>query len=191
MDDTQKKIMDATMTLIRDKGYTATTTKDIAKLAKVNECTIFRKFKSKKDIVITGLNEDRWRPNLTEAAFTPITWELQPDLEMFATKYLERITTDMVKLSIGLRAPQIYNETADKIQNIPEVFIRSLKQYLTQMHQKGKLLEADFECLADMFLATYFGYIFFKASFEDQLIPYETSEYIRKTVTVFIKGIES
>ena len=50
MDETSQKIIDATMSLIRDKGYVATTTKDIAKSAGVNECTLFRKFKTKKDI---------------------------------------------------------------------------------------------------------------------------------------------
>ena len=49
MDDTSQKIIDATMSLIRDKGYVATTTKDIARLAGVNECTLFRKFQNKKD----------------------------------------------------------------------------------------------------------------------------------------------
>ena len=33
MDDTSQKIIDAAMSLVRDKGYVATTTKDIAKLA--------------------------------------------------------------------------------------------------------------------------------------------------------------
>lgn len=33
MDDTSRKIIDVTMSLIRDKGFVATTTKDIAKLA--------------------------------------------------------------------------------------------------------------------------------------------------------------
>ena len=56
MDDTSQKIIDAAMSLVRDKGYVATTTKDIAKLAGVNECTLFRKFQSKKDIVLSGLN---------------------------------------------------------------------------------------------------------------------------------------
>ena len=48
-DETQNKILNATMSLIMEKGYTATTTKDIAKRAEVNECTIFRKFKGKKE----------------------------------------------------------------------------------------------------------------------------------------------
>lgn len=39
MDATSKKIIDATMGLIRDKGYVATTTKDIARAAGVNGCT--------------------------------------------------------------------------------------------------------------------------------------------------------
>ena len=48
VDESSQKIIDATMSLIRDKGYVATTTKDIAKTAGVNECTLFRKFKTKR-----------------------------------------------------------------------------------------------------------------------------------------------
>ena len=39
-DETQLRIIDATMTLIIDKGYSGATTKDIAKAAGVNESTI-------------------------------------------------------------------------------------------------------------------------------------------------------
>ena len=55
MDETKQKIMDATMELVRDKGYAATTTKDIAREAGVNECTIFRKFRGKKDIILSAM----------------------------------------------------------------------------------------------------------------------------------------
>ena len=50
-DETQLRIIDATMTLIVDKGYSGATTKDIAKVAGVNESTIFRRFNGKKEIV--------------------------------------------------------------------------------------------------------------------------------------------
>nr|WP_330361482.1 helix-turn-helix domain-containing protein [Enterocloster bolteae] len=43
MDQTGQNIIDAAMELVVERGYTATTTKDIAKRAGVNECTIFRK----------------------------------------------------------------------------------------------------------------------------------------------------
>lgn len=58
MDETSQKIIDATMSLVRDKGYVATTTKDIARVAGVNECTLFRKFQSKKDIVLKGVEQE-------------------------------------------------------------------------------------------------------------------------------------
>ena len=65
MDETSQKIIDAAMTLVRDKGYVATTTKEIAKVAGVNECTLFRKFKNKRDIVLQGVNQAGWRANVT------------------------------------------------------------------------------------------------------------------------------
>ena len=56
-DETQKKIIDATMKLVMEKGYTLATTKDIAKAAGVNECTIFRKFDGKKNIVLAAIDK--------------------------------------------------------------------------------------------------------------------------------------
>lgn len=115
MDETSQKIIDAAMPLIRDKGYVATTTKDIAKAAGVNECTLFRKFKSKKDIVLSGVDQERWRGDITPEIFSDVKWELEPDLRMFMSKYMEKMTPDFVRLSIGLWAPQICrDETLDK-----------------------------------------------------------------------------
>ena len=54
MDETSQKIIDAAMTLVRDKGYVATTTKEIARIAGVNECTLFRKFESKRILSCKG-----------------------------------------------------------------------------------------------------------------------------------------
>ncbi len=147
MDETSQKIIDATMSLIRDKGYVATTTKDIAKTAGVNECTLFRKFKNKKDIVLNGVEQEKWRANLTPEIFKDVKWELQPDLEMFMEKYMEKITPDFVNLSIGLRAPQIYEETAPMVMKVPQAFFSSLIQYFEEMEQRGKLPHLDFECL--------------------------------------------
>lgn len=68
-DETQSKILNATMQLIMEKGYTATTTKDIARVAGVNECTIFRKFQGKKDIVVAAMSLPEWNPGLSESDF--------------------------------------------------------------------------------------------------------------------------
>lgn len=189
MDETSQKIIDATMSLVRDKGYVATTTKDIAKLAGVNECTLFRKFKTKKDIVLSGVEQEKWRGNLTSEAFRDVKWELAPDLEMFMTEYMNRITPDFVKLSIGLRAPQLYEEAAPLVMKVPQAFLSSLIEYFKEMENRGKLPHLDFECLAMTIFSSTFGFTFLNASFEGSLSSVNREQYIKQSVQMFIQGI--
>lgn len=191
MDTTSQKIIDATMSLIRDKGYVATTTKDIARAAGVNECTLFRKFKSKKDIALSGMEQEQWRGNLTPEVFQDVVWELQPDLEMFMNVYMDKITPDFVNLSIGLRAPQLYEEAAPLIMKIPQAFLSSLTDYFVRMEELGKLPHLDFGCLAMTVFSTTFGYTFLKASFGDQLSSDTRSDFVKKSVETLINGIPS
>lgn len=177
------------MSLIRDKGYVATTTKDIAKTAGVNECTLFRKFKSKKDIVLHGVSQEKWRGNITPEIYQNVTWDLQHDLEMFMNAYMERMTPDFVNLSIGLRAPQLYDDTASLIMKVPQAFLSSLVDYFKKMEEKGKLPHLDFECLALTIFSSTFGYTFLRASFDDKLTSIEKKAFIKQSVEVFCRGI--
>lgn len=189
MDETSQKIIDAAMSLIRDKGYVATTTKDIAGKAGVNECTLFRKFKSKKDIIMQGVAQEKWRGNVTPEIFQNLTWDLQQDLEMFMQAYMERMTPDFVNLSIGLRAPQLYEDTAPLIMKVPQAFLASLVDYFRKMEEKGKLPHLDFECLAMTIFSSTFGYTFLRASFDDKLTSTDPKTYIKKSVELFCQGI--
>ncbi len=189
MDETSQKIIDAAMSLVKDKGYVATTTRDIAQLAGVNECTLFRKFKNKKDIVLNGIEQEKWRGNLTPDVFKNVKWELASDLEMFMTEYMNRITPDFVKLSIGLRAPQLYGESAPLVMKVLQVFLSSLTDYFKEMVNRGKMPEADLECLAMTIFSSTFGYTFLSASFENHLSPVGREEFIKQSVQTFIYGI--
>lgn len=189
MDETSQKIIDATMALIRDKGYVATTTRDIAGLAGVNECTLFRKFKNKKDIVLSGVAQEKWRANVTPEIFQNVKWELKEDLELFMNAYMDRITPDFVNLSIGLRAPQLYGETASLIMKVPQVFLSALAGYFEEMAKRGKIEHQDFESLALTIFSSTFGYTFLSASFDRKLIGVSREEFIRNSVNVFAEGI--
>lgn len=189
MDETSQKIIDAAMVLIRDKGYVAMTTKEIAKTAGVNECTLFRKFKSKKDIVLQGVNQAEWRANVTPEIFKNVQWNLEADLEMFMRAYMERMTPDFVNLSIGLRAPQLYEETASLIMKVPQAFLSAFTDYLNQMHEMGKLPKLDFDALAMTVFSSTFGYTFLNASFGSRLTDVGKEEYIKNSVQLFLKGL--
>ncbi|MGM9552490.1 MAG: TetR/AcrR family transcriptional regulator [Clostridia bacterium] len=188
MDETREKILHSTMTLIMEKGYSATTTKDIAKKAGVNECTIFRKFTGKKEIVSAAMKLPQWNPCLRESDFE-YTGDLIKDLCSFAEVYSKKVTPRMVKISLGLRSPDLYDITKDGIREIPDTFKKVLVKYFTQMKEEGKINTDNIESLAIAFLAINFGYVFFKASFGDALTELQSKEYIENSVYHFVKGI--
>ena len=190
MDETGQKIIDAAMTLVRDKGYVATTTKEIARVAGVNECTLFRKFKSKKDIVLQGANQAGWRANVVPEIFENVKWDLQTDIEMFMRAYMDRMTPDFVNLSIGLRAPQLYEETKELIMKVPQAFLATFTDYLNKMCEMGKISEQDFKTLALTVFSATFGYTFLNASFGTELTDVEKDAYIKKSVQMFVTGID-
>ena len=187
-DETQQKILNSTMMLIMEKGYTATTTKDIAKKAGINECTIFRKFKGKKEIIEAAMSLPEWNPCLREEDFE-YTGDLIKDLCSFSEVYFRKVTPKMVKISLGLRSPDLYDLTKDGIMEIPDTFKRVLVRYFTKMQELHKLQTDDIESLAVAFLAMNFGFVFFKASFGDELTELQTKEYIDSSVRHFVKGI--
>ncbi|MGN1183531.1 MAG: helix-turn-helix domain-containing protein [Faecalibacillus sp.] len=187
-DETQKKIIDATMNLIMEKGYSATTTKDIAYRAGINECTIFRKFKGKKEIVLKAMTLSKWNPQLKVSDFA-ITYNLKKDLLSFSYTYLSKVTPHMVKVSIGLRSPDLYESTEKGIMEIPYVFKNVLKDYFQEMYKRNKIKKNDFEVMAVQFLSMNFGFVFFKASFDNELTEISNEMYITNSVDIFIQGI--
>ncbi len=186
-DETQNKIIHATMNLIMERGYSSTTTKDIALSAGVNECTIFRKFKGKKEIVLSAMQLPEWNPKLDENDF-PYKGKLESDLISFSRIYMKKVTSKMVKLSIGLRTPELYPDTAEGILDVPQTFKKVLVNYFKEM--KDKIDGTDYENMAMMFLSMNFGFVFLKASFENQLTEIKKDEYIKNSVKIFVKGIK-
>ncbi|MGN1014761.1 MAG: TetR/AcrR family transcriptional regulator [Butyricicoccus sp.] len=188
-DKTQEKIISSTMNLIMQKGYSATTTKDIAKHAGVNECTIFRKFQNKKDIVLSAMQLPDWNPSLSEQDFS-YCGMLEQDLYSFAEVYLNKVTPQMVKISIGLRTPELYDATAPGIMQVPQTFKTVLVRYFRWMQERGALRELDVESAAMMFLSMCFGFVFLDASFGSSLTQLSKTEYIQNSVNTFVNGIQ-
>src|SRR3972149_3207884 len=86
--DTYKKILEATLKLISQKGYLGTTTREIAREAGVTEVTLFRHFGSKERLFEEVLNRYSFLPRLKE---------LLPELEANSFDYEDALRT------IGMR----------------------------------------------------------------------------------------
>lgn len=187
-DETQSKIIDATMTLIIEKGYSGATTREIAKLAGVNESTIFRRFEGKKEIVIAAMELSKWNPGLTERDFT-YKGDLKEDLTSFAQVYMSKVTPQMVKVSIGLRSAELQGAALPGIMKVPMVFKKVLVNYFTEMIANGKMRDCDVESLSLQFIAMNFGFVFLDASFGSKLVGVSKAEYIRNSIEIFVSGI--
>lgn len=213
-DETQTRIINATMKLIMESGYSSTTTKNIARAAEVNECTIFRRFKGKKDIVLAAMELPEWNPSLKEEDFflenEPTSKEEIIDhLIHFSNIYMDKVTPQMVKVSIGLRTPELQDVTIPGIMKVPQTFKKVLIDYLGQLEKHNFIKtittihkDSDscttstnenqnqlLESLAIQFLAMNFGFVFFHASFGENLIGISKEEYIRNSVTNFVNGM--
>ncbi|MGN0424423.1 MAG: TetR/AcrR family transcriptional regulator [Acetatifactor sp.] len=187
-DETQRKIIDATMNLIIEKGYSGATTKNIALLAGVNECTIFRRFRGKKEIVLAALELPQWNPGLKKEDFV-YQGELLDDLLSFARIYTAKVTPRMVKISIGIRAAELEDVALSGIMQVPALFKGVLIEYFSMMQEKGLIRNVDIESTALQFLSMNFGFVFLDASFGEQLIGVSKEEYIRNSVEIFAGGI--
>ncbi len=187
-DETQSKIIQAAMELVMERGYASATTKDIARRAGVNESTIFRRFRGKKEIVLSAMKLPEWNPGLKKEDFTYV-YDLEKDLMSFARRYMEKVTPKMVKVSMGLRAPELFADTAKGIMEIPCVFKEVLETYFQEMRARGLIESDDAESLAMTFLSLNFGFVFLKGSFHDQLTSLENEAYIKASVHSFVNGI--
>ena len=188
-DETQIKIMDATMTLIIEKGYSGATTKEIARFAGVNESTIFRRFGEKKEIVTAAMELPKWNPGLSEEDFI-YHGNLEEDLLAFSTIYMKKVTPQMVKVSIGLRSAELEGAALPGIMQVPLVFKRVLIKYFTEMTAQGRMRECSVESLAIQFISMNFGFVFLDASFGNKLIRVSKKKYIQDSIRVFVSGIE-
>ena len=187
-DETQLKIIDATMTLIIEKGYSGATTKNIAKLAGVNECTIFRRFAGKKEIVTAAMELPKWNPGLSESDFI-CHGNLEEDLTSFSRVYMRKVTPQMVKVSIGLRSAELEGAALPGIMKVPMIFKKVLMEYFAQMIAKGNMRDCDVESISLQFIAMNFGFVFLDASFGKQLVGISKEDYIRNSIRVFVSGI--
>ena len=67
-DDRREQIIQAALLVFVEKGFSATTTAEIAKAAKISEVTLFRNFSSKREIFYAGIDPILFSPLENDAS---------------------------------------------------------------------------------------------------------------------------
>jgi AcrR family transcriptional regulator len=91
VDETERKFLDAALKLFAKKGYTDTTAIAIADEAGFNEKTLFRKFKTKKNLydLVLKLNAEKFMQELSEFVFVDKKFDTPLD---FLEHYIKNVT---------------------------------------------------------------------------------------------------
>ena len=85
--------------------------------------------RGKKEVILAAMEKPEWNPDLKPEDFEGYSGDMLEDLTRFSKVYMQKVTPRMVKVSIGLRTPELYPYTAKGILKIPQTFKKALKEY--------------------------------------------------------------
>jgi AcrR family transcriptional regulator len=159
---TRKRLLEATLKLISEKGYLGAATREIARDAGVTEVTLFRHFTSKEHLFEEVLRAYSFLPQLRE--LLPGLWDLSyaDALTAIATRFLLTLKERKSMVKIMYSEINLYPEKIRVVYNkfIDEI-IETLASYFKSMQEKGVLRRMSAEMAARAFLGVFFSY--FKA----------------------------
>jgi len=189
--DTRTKILDAAMGLFSENGFKATTTREIAERAKVNEVTVFRYFGSKKKLFFQIIdNETNTRMGIIKIGMEPSS-DMVEDL----TRIGENITKNMMERAnfFKLLVMEVHSfpEIWEHIGTVPLAAISKLGQYFDMAKKKGMIRDdVDSEIMAVSFFSFLFRILVANAFLGDDLfMKMSRKDGIRGFAEIFVNGV--
>lgn len=160
-------ILEASLLLFAEKGYSNTSTKDIARSAQVAEGTIFKHFGSKEnllyasilpilsqsleDLIPADLKNDR--DHLSSLSFSDFLHQVLPSRINFAGNNL--------KIWKIFLTEYLYQENMRDNLNtlIPKALLEEIKQILTLFKEKNEVIDWPNEEILRFIISTVAGYV--------------------------------
>jgi len=158
---TKEKILESSLALFSQKGYKATTVRDIAGEVGIRQGAIYNHFKNKEEILETLVN------NLTESALVHL-FEEESESKT-GKQLLARIATTFKLISFDPRNEALFRLMMQELfrnEKIRDLYherfyqqnVKRLSSYLFQMMQEELIRSSDPLLLANEFFAPLFYY---------------------------------
>lgn len=185
---TEKRLLEATLRLISEKGYLGATTREIAHEAGVTEITLFRHFGSKERL---------FGEVLKRYTFLPTLKELLPELEglsydralrMIGIRFLETLKEKKSMVRIMLSEMNLYPDKIKVVYNsFLDELIRTLADYLASLQKRGMLRQVPSHTATMAFLGMIFTYFLGEEIMRGRTITKKERE---KIITEFVDIFE-
>lgn len=167
MTERQLNILIAAIELFSEKGYEATSTSEIAKNAKVAEGTIFRYYKTKRELLF-AIPSALSKASLFEVfihGFNEILNDTHTDLEKFLRTIIlnrQKFISDTAPiLKVMIQEVPFHPELRQKLLNT--VVLPSMNKLMTIIDEfkvKGELIDIPSGSIVNLIATSIFGYLF-------------------------------
>jgi AcrR family transcriptional regulator len=187
--ETRKQILEASLNLFSRNGYKATTTRDIASEAGVNEITIFRNFGSKENLLADCLDFGFDAKGLKESIPAGITGNREQDLFNLLLSMRSNLRERERVYSIMFREIATNAVVRDKVSGMPRIMKGFMLEKLESILGDDVRDDIDIET-AGIFLASYY----LRSEMMRMMMGadpfHEVDERrMREVISVFLEGI--
>ncbi len=190
LDNTEKKIVDATFKILQKESVEKTTTKKIASEAGVNEVTIFRKFKHKDSLI--ELTKEYYMDILLKKLEEIFAFEGDEEIgEYLNNNFIGSLNLPEENLSIIKIAMEEVKDIPEKkliISNITETIIGKLEEFFKLQKEKGNIRDVDTKVLSVMCYSMTFQSIILWKVYDD-ITEEEAKEYGKSYLDMLLNGI--
>ena len=190
----RRQIIQATLPLFAEKGFEATTTKEIAQAAGVSEAIIFRHFQSKEALygVIVGVISarppmDQW---LTELA---VYAEQRDDVRLFgsfATRVLEYHLRDPLFLRLRLYSALEHHPLARRFgEKQTKPAHEFLRQYIVRRQREGAFSDCDPDTTVRAFVGMLMYQLLVTKLFEFDICQVSDESVVENFTKLLLDGL--
>ena len=190
LDKTEQKIVDATIFLLDKEGMNGTTTKKIAKKAEVSEVTVFRKFKSKDNLLKIAkiYYSDYFLEKISDIFINYEDTDLESLLKHIWGKLVNFLDNNLDIIKIALDELMSNPEEEKIFSKFSDEVLKNLTNIFQEQIDKGKIRKINPSAAAlTVFSVIVEGIIFWK--FESKGSNDDTNKYLDDFLDIFIKGI--
>ncbi|MDD3247803.1 MAG: TetR/AcrR family transcriptional regulator [Methanosarcina sp.] len=192
---TEQRILEAALRIFASEGYTGATTRRIAEEANVAEVTLFRKFKSKENLLREVLLKNR-------AAFSSLDHLFQPEKDADIETDLRTLGKNVSKVmrenkedgrrrmlmfmlfEEGRRRPEV----AEILSSVFQMNITRLSEYFELQIKNGKMRNINPRSASITFISYFVYTSLVRGVFGDSFVG-ENDEEIERFIDIFTKGI--
>lgn len=190
LDKTEQKIVDATIFFLDKEGMNGTTTKKIAKKAEVSEVTVFRKFKSKDNLLKIAkiYYSDYFLEKISDIFTNYEDTDLESLLKNTWWKLVNFLDNNLDIIKIALDELMSSPEEEKMFSKFSDEVLKNLTNIFQEQIDKGKIRKINPSAAAlTVFSVIVEGIIFWK--FESKVSNDDINKYLDDFLDIFINGI--